>query len=165
MLANRSGKECLGNLQMKNLYFDNNDLKDELVGSSEKMSDVFDRINKLSYTNTAVIIQGENGTGKELVARKIHQSSSHKHGEFIAINCAAVSSHLLETELFGHEKGTFIDATEKKMGLLQMANRGILFLNEVSALSLNLQEKLLYVLENRNFFLLVDVEKSNPMPA
>ena len=131
----------------------------ELVGSSKKMSDVFDRINKLSYTNTTVLIQGENGTGKELVARKIHQNSSHKHDEFIAINCAAVSSHLLETELFGHEKGTFIDATEKKMGLLQMANRGTLFLNEVSALSLNLQEKLLYVLENKNFWLNSDLSE------
>ena len=136
---------------MINLHFDNNDVKDELVGSSEKMNKVFQRIKRLSCINVTVLIQGETGTGKELVARTIHQNSPHKHGEFISINCASVSSHRLETELFGHEKRSF-GITEKKVGLLQTANNGTLFLNEVSALQLDTQKKLLHVLEEKKFF-------------
>ena len=136
---------------MTNLHFDNNDIKDELVGSSEKMNKVFQRIKKLSCINVTVLIQGETGTGKELVARTIHQNSPHKHGEFISINCASVSSHRLETELFGHEKRSF-GTTERKVGLLQTANNGTLFLNDVSALQLDTQKKLLHVLEEKRFF-------------
>ena len=136
---------------MINLHSDNNDIKDELVGSSEKMNKVFQRIKKLSCINVTVLIQGETGTGKELVARTIHQNSSNKHGEFISINCASVSSHHLETELFGHEKKSF-GITERKVGLLQTANNGTLFLNEVSALQLDTQKKLLHVLEEKRFF-------------
>ena len=136
---------------MTNLHFDNNDIKDELVGSSRKMDEVFQRIKKLSCINVTVLIQGESGTGKELVARTIHQNSPHKHGEFISINCASVSSHCLETELFGYEKRSF-GTTERKVGLLQIANEGILFLNEISALQLDIQKKLLHILEKKRVF-------------
>ena len=136
---------------MTNLHFDNNDIKDELVGSSEKMNEVLQRIKKLSCINVTVLIQGEPGTGKELVARTIHQNSLHKHGRFISINCSSVSSHHLEIELFGHEKGSF-GTTQRKVSLLQTANNGTLFLNEISALQWGTQKKLLHVLEKKRFF-------------
>ena len=137
---------------MKTFRFDNKDSERELVGSSRKMKEVFDRINKLSCTNITALIQGENGTGKERVARTIHQNSPNKHGEFIVINCSTVSSHHIETELFGHVKGAFVGATERKVGLLQTASKGTLLLNEVSSLQSDIQKKLLHFLEKKKNF-------------
>ena len=98
-------KQELSNWQEGLHPFDNTE--SELVGSSEKMKAVFEGIHKLSHIDSTVLIRGENGTGKELVARTIHQNSHHKYGEFIVINCATLSPRLLEVELFGQEKGAF----------------------------------------------------------
>ena len=143
-----SYKQELSNWQ-EGPFVDN--IESELVGSSEKMKAVFEHIHRLSHIDSTVLIRGENGTGKELAARMIYQNSHHKYGKFIAINCATLSPHLLEIELFGQEKGTFTDANERKIGLLQLANRGVLFLNEIGDLHIDLQDKLLYMLENKKF--------------
>lgn len=126
-------------------------IESELVNSSKKMRQILQLINKLSLINTTVLIRGESGTGKGLAARMIHQNSSRKRSKFIAINCAAIPPSLIKSELFGHEKGAFTDATEKKMGLFQLANEGTLFLDEIGELSLDLQIKLSHVLGNKKF--------------
>ena len=143
-------RQMVSDLAISQPIFDD-DIESEFIGSSEKMSEIFELINKLSQVDTTVLVRGENGTGKELVARAIHQNSPRKHGEFVAINCAAIPPHLIESELFGHEKGAFTDATERKIGLLQIANKGVLFLDEIGELHMDLQAKLLHVLGNRRF--------------
>ena len=143
-------QQMVSELTLSQPIFDD-DIESEFVGSSEKMSEIFELINKLSQVDTTVLIRGENGTGKELVARAIYQNSPRKHGEFVAINCAAIPSHLIESELFGHEKGAFTGATERKIGLFQVANKGVLFLDEIGELHMDLQAKLLHVLGNRKF--------------
>jgi len=127
------------------------DIDSEFVGVSQKMSEVFDLINKLSHVDTTVLVRGENGTGKELVARAIHCNSPRKHGEFVAINCAAIPEDLMESEFFGHEKGAFTGAIERKIGKFQLANRGTLFLDEIAELKTDLQVKLLRVLQDKKF--------------
>lgn len=129
----------------------NDDVDTEFVGASDKMSEIFNLINKLSQVESTVLIRGENGTGKELVARAIHFSSPRKHGEFVAINCAAIPEELMESELFGHEKGAFTGATERKIGKFQLANKGTLFLDEIGELKPDLQVKLLRVLQEKKF--------------
>lgn len=127
------------------------DIDTEFVGSSKKMREIFDLINRLSQVDTTVLIRGENGTGKELVARAIHYNSPRKHGEFVAINCGAIPEALMESELFGHEKGAFTGAFERKIGKFQLANKGTLFLDEIGELRPDLQVKLLRVLQERRF--------------
>lgn len=127
------------------------DIDSELVGHSQKMSEVFHLIRKLSYVDTTVLIRGENGTGKELVAKAIHFNSPRKHGEFIAINCAAIPEDLMESEMFGHEKGAFTGAVERKIGKFQLANKGTLFLDEIGELKPDMQAKLLRVVQERVF--------------
>ncbi|MGE0526430.1 MAG: sigma-54-dependent transcriptional regulator [Bdellovibrionales bacterium] len=127
------------------------DVDSEFVGSSKKMREIFDLINRLSQVDTTVLIRGENGTGKELVARAIHFNSPRKHGEFVAINCGAIPESLMESELFGHEKGAFTGAVERKIGKFQLANKGTIFLDEVAELKPDLQVKLLRVLQERRF--------------
>jgi two-component system, NtrC family, response regulator AtoC len=127
------------------------DVESEFVGSGGKMNAVFDLINRLSKVDTTVLIRGENGTGKELVARAIHFNSPRKHGEFVAINCGAIPESLMESELFGHEKGAFTGASERKIGKFQLANKGTIFLDEVAELKLDMQVKLLRVLQERKF--------------
>src|SRR6185312_3861841 len=121
------------------------------VGASEKMREVFNLINRLANVDTTVLIRGENGTGKELVARAIHQNSPQKHGPFVAINCGAIPESLMESELFGHERGSFTGAVERKIGKFQLANKGTLFLDEIGELKPDLQVKLLRVLQERKF--------------
>lgn len=133
------------------IFDDDIESESEFIGSSEKMTEIFTLINKLSHIDTTVLIRGENGTGKELVARAIHQNSHRKNGEFVAINCAAIPVHLLESELFGHEKGSFTGATERKIGLFQVANKGVLFLDEIGELHMDLQAKILHVLGDKRF--------------
>lgn len=127
------------------------DVDTEFVGASEKMSEIFNLINRLSQVETTVMIRGENGTGKELVARAIHFNSPRKHGEFVAINCGAIPEELMESELFGHEKGAFTGANERKIGKFQLANKGTLFLDEIAELRPELQVKLLRVLQEKKF--------------
>ncbi len=120
-----------------------------IVGKSKKMRQVFDMIHRVAEKEATVLIRGESGTGKELIARAIHEHSSRKEKPWIAINCAALPETLLESELFGYEKGAFTGATEAKRGLFERADGGTLFLDEIGDLPLSLQSKLLRVLQNR----------------
>ena len=127
------------------------DVDSDIVGSSHKMKEIFHLINRLSHVDTTVLIRGESGTGKELVARAIHLNSPRKNGDFVAINCAAIPDELLESELFGHEKGAFTGAEERKIGKFQVANKGTLFLDEIAELKPDTQAKLLRVLQEKKF--------------
>lgn len=120
-----------------------------IVAKSKSMLAVFDTIQRLSTFNTTVLITGESGTGKELIARAIHESSSRKNKHFVAINCGAIPEHLMESELFGHRKGAFTDATKDKKGLFEEANGGTIFLDEIGELPLHLQVKLLRALQEQ----------------
>jgi len=124
---------------------------ENLVGQSPPMLKLFESIVDVAKSDATVLITGETGTGKELVARAIHAHSSRHYSPFIAINCGAFTEHLLESELFGHEKGAFTDAKYTKKGRLEMANAGTLFLDEVGDISMKMQIDLLRVLETREF--------------
>jgi DNA-binding NtrC family response regulator len=143
-------REMVSDLALSNPILDD-DVDSKFVGASEKMREVFQLINKLANVDTTVLIRGENGTGKELVARAIHFNSPRKHGPFIAINCGAIPENLMESELFGHEKGSFTGANERKIGKFQVANKGTIFLDEVGELRPEMQVKLLRVLQERTF--------------
>ena len=127
------------------------DTESSLVGSSEKMREIFYLIDRLCKVETNVLIRGENGTGKELVAQAIHFNSPRKKGEFVAINCGAIPEQLMESELFGHEKGAFTGAHERKIGKFQLANNGTIFLDEIGELRPEMQVKLLRVIQERQF--------------
>jgi Nif-specific regulatory protein len=120
-----------------------------MVGSSPKIREVFEFIRRVAPTDSTVLIQGESGTGKELVAHALHTNSQRTNGPFVPINCAAIAENLLESELFGHEKGAFTGAVAQKKGKIEMANGGTLFLDEIGELALPLQAKLLRVLQER----------------
>jgi DNA-binding NtrC family response regulator len=121
----------------------------DLIGASERMQLVYEAIQRLSERSTTVLIRGESGTGKELVARAIVALGPRANKPFVSINCAALPEHLIETELFGHEKGAFTDAKATRPGHIEMAHTGTLFLDEIATLGLGLQSKLLRVLEDR----------------
>ena len=123
----------------------------DLIGSSANFRIVLDEINMVAPVDSAVLIQGETGTGKEVVARAIHETSLRRHNHFVAINCAAIPSNLLESELFGHERGAFTGAVVQTIGRFQTAERGTLFLDEIGDLPLELQPKLLRVLQEKQF--------------
>lgn len=122
-----------------------------IIGNSAQMHKVFHVIMKLSKVDTPVLIRGASGTGKELVARAIHHNSSFKDGKFVAINCSAIPENLFESELFGHEKGSFTGADQRKIGKFQYAENGTLFLDEVGDLPLLMQVKLLRILQEKMF--------------
>lgn len=143
-------REMVSSLAMSGPIFDD-DVDTQFVSASEKMRSVFHLINRLSHVDTTVLIRGENGTGKELVARAIHSNSPMKHGPFVAINCGAIPENLMESELFGHEKGAFTGAHERKLGKFQQANKGTIFLDEIGELRPDTQVKLLRVLQDRSF--------------
>lgn len=119
------------------------------VGQSKPMSKVYDLIRRLAHVNTSVLIRGENGTGKELVAQAIHYNSPRKDKAFVAVNCGAIPSELLESEFFGHEKGAFTGAVQRKIGKFQHASGGTLFLDEIGDLPLPMQVKLLRSLQEQ----------------
>lgn len=125
--------------------------EDQFVGESHVMQKVFNVIDKLAKVNTPVLIRGESGTGKELVARAIHYNGPRKDGKFVTINLAAVPESLIESELFGHEKGAFTGAVERKIGKFQYADGGTLFLDEIGDISPTMQVKLLRVLQEKSF--------------
>jgi two-component system response regulator HydG len=118
-----------------------------LIGESPKMAELYRLLGKLAESDAPVLITGESGTGKELVSRAIHAASARRGGPFLAINCAAMPAQLLESELFGHEKGAFTDARAAKPGLFMAANGGTVFLDEVGELPLEIQPKLLRALQ------------------
>jgi two-component system NtrC family response regulator len=122
-----------------------------IVGKSKRMQEVFELVKKMAPSSATVLIEGESGTGKELVAKSIHFNSPRKDKPFIAVNCSALSENLLESELFGHEKGAFTGAIAMKKGRFELADSGTLFLDEIGELSQNLQVKLLRVLQERAF--------------
>ncbi len=121
-----------------------------LLGESSAMRVVFDLVERVAPLDSSVVITGESGTGKELVARALHEQSSRSSGPFVAVNCAAVPEQLLESELFGHEKGSFTDAKTARAGLFIQADGGTLFLDEIAELPMALQPKLLRAIQERN---------------
>jgi DNA-binding NtrC family response regulator len=123
----------------------------EIVGESEGMRTVYDLIERVAEVDVNVLICGESGTGKELVARAIHRRSRRKERPLIIVNCAAIPEGLLETELFGHEKGAFTGASSKRMGKFELADGGTIFLDEVGDMSMPLQAKILRVLQSKEF--------------
>lgn len=129
----------------------NTEIEHDMVGQSARMREVYRFISKVAPTDTTVLVYGESGTGKELAARAIHRNSRRANKPFIAINCAALVETLLESELFGHEKGAFTGAVAQKKGKLETADGGTVFLDELGEMSPMLQAKLLRVLEEREF--------------
>jgi DNA-binding NtrC family response regulator len=147
-------------LKHRRIVQENRYLRDEIsfeynfgniVGTSSVMAEVYEIIAKVAASDATVLIHGESGTGKELVARAIHYNSRRKDGPFIKLNCAAISSGLLESELFGHEKGAFTNAINRKPGRFELADGGTLLLDEVSEMEFALQSKLLLVLKEGEF--------------
>ena len=130
---------------------ENNHSFGEIVGKSKKMQHLFTQIQTVAAGSISVLIQGETGTGKELIAKSIHDHSQRKVGPFLAINCAAIPAELFESELFGHERGAFTGANERRIGYFEQANTGTLFLDEIGDMPLILQAKLLRVLQEREF--------------
>jgi len=123
---------------------------DAIVGNSPLIKEVIDRVNKVAPSKATILIEGESGTGKELIAQAIHQSSPRSRGPFVAVHCAALSESLLESELFGHEKGSFTGATERRIGRFESADGGTLFLDEIGEVSPAIQVKLLRFLETKS---------------
>jgi DNA-binding NtrC family response regulator len=122
-----------------------------IVGRSKPMRQLFQLVKSVAPTDANVLITGENGSGKEIVATAIHESSKRAKGPFIKVNCAAIPTELIESELFGHKRGAFTGAVSDKQGLMELANNGTLLLDEIGDLSPNLQVKLLRVLQDREF--------------
>jgi DNA-binding NtrC family response regulator len=134
---------------LKDELVDKYNIYNNLIGKSKPMLRVQKLISKALQSNISVTIQGETGTGKEVVARTIHYSSNRKKGNFIAVNVTAIPKDLLESELFGHEKGAFTGASTRKIGQFEMANNGTLFLDEIADMDISLQSKLLRALQER----------------
>jgi two-component system response regulator PilR (NtrC family) len=147
-------------LEMKNLLLENRVLRKEIqreydfeniVGNSQSIKRVYEMIDTVADTDSTVLITGKSGTGKELVARSLHYKSKRKNKPFIAINCGAISENLIESELFGHKKGSFTGAISDKEGLIKAAEGGTLFLDEISELPLQLQVKFLRALQEKEY--------------
>lgn len=127
-----------------------NDRKD-FIGSGPRINDLFATLEKIKGTESPILITGENGTGKEMIAHKIHKESKRRKGKFVAVNCGAFNENLLESELFGHVRGAFTGADRDKKGLFEVANNGTLFLDEVGEMNLAMQVKLMRALQEKTF--------------
>jgi len=142
-------------LEVENIYYREEEKKrfnfDEIIGKSNSINKVLEMVKNVSPTTATVLITGESGTGKELIARAIHKNSLRTNGPFVVVNCVAFSSNLLESELFGHEKGSFTGAIAKRIGRFEMANGGTIFLDEIGETDSTIQTKLLRVLQEREF--------------
>jgi Nif-specific regulatory protein len=147
-------------LEKEALRAENKRLRDELenkyrinniIGNSNKMREVFQMISQVSRSNATVLIRGESGTGKELVANSIHYNSTRLKGPFVKVNCAAIPNNLIESELFGHEKGAFTGAVKQKPGRFELAHKGTIFLDEIGSIQPDVQVRLLRVLQEREF--------------
>ena len=153
IIINRAIKQY--ELEVENIYYREEEEKrfnfDEIIGKSNSINKVLEMVKNVSPTTATVLITGESGTGKELMARAIHKNSLRKNGPFVVVNCAAFSLNLLESELFGHEKGSFTGAIVKRIGRFEMANGGTIFLDEIGEMDLAIQIKLLRVLQEREF--------------
>ncbi|MBT5305779.1 MAG: sigma-54-dependent Fis family transcriptional regulator, partial [Candidatus Scalindua sp.] len=123
----------------------------KIIGRSQEMKQVFNKIEKVGPSDVTVLIQGESGSGKELVAKEIHKKSSRKNHPMIIMNCAALPETLIESELFGHEKGAFTGATERRLGKFELADKGTIFLDEIGDMSPNTQAKVLRILQEQSF--------------
>lgn len=148
------------NLEKEQLRNENKRLKSELenkysitniTGNSSRMREVFQMISQVSKSNATVLVRGESGTGKELVANSIHYNSHRAKGPFVKVNCAALPANLIESELFGHEKGAFTGAIKQKLGKFELANKGTIFLDEIGSINLDVQVNLLRVLQEKEF--------------
>jgi DNA-binding NtrC family response regulator len=137
-------------------------IQNQMIGESAPILEVKDMIGKVAPTNARVLITGENGTGKELVARQLHELSARSSGPFIEVNCAAIPSELIESQLFGHEKGSFTSAIKQKKGDFELADGGTLFLDEIGDMSLSAQAKVLRALQE-NKIVRVGGEKEIPV--
>lgn len=124
---------------------------EDFIGGSKKIKEVVSRIEKVAATDSSVLITGESGTGKEMVARYIHELSDRKNGAFVKVNCGALTETLLESEMFGHEKGAFTGAVRQRLGRFELADGGTIFLDEIGEISLSTQVKLLRVLQEKEF--------------
>ncbi|MCX6167763.1 MAG: sigma-54 dependent transcriptional regulator [Ignavibacteriales bacterium] len=147
-------------LEQRALKIENTQLKenideiikpDNLIGDSNQMKKIYELVHSVARTDTTVMIRGESGTGKELVAKAIHINSGRKYSPIITVNCGALAESLLESELFGHEKGSFTGAQFKRKGKFEMANGGTIFLDEIGSISLRMQIEMLRVIETKQF--------------
>ena len=154
-------------LTMKELLVENRNLRnvlsesfkfDNMIGSSKAIREVYEIANQVARTNSTVLIQGESGTGKELLAKAIHCNSPRNSKPFIIVNCGAIPENLLESELFGYKRGAFTDAKDNKIGKFEAANKGTIFLDEISELPLQLQVKMLRVLQDTEIDKIGDVQ-------
>ena len=135
------------NTSLKNAVF----MEDKMIGTSEQMKAIWTRIKQSAPTDAKILITGDNGTGKELIAREIHKNSNRSAGPFIEVNCAAIPDTLIESELFGHERGAFTSAVARRKGKFEMAHKGTLFLDEIADMSMNAQAKVLRAIQELKF--------------
>jgi formate hydrogenlyase transcriptional activator len=149
--ANRDGVARDSNSARLRWFKEKGLASSELIGSSPKFMDVLEAVSTVAPADCAVLIQGETGTGKEVIARAIHDTSTRGQHRFVAINCAAIPAPLIESELFGYERGAFTGAMTQRIGRFQAADRGTLFLDEIGELPLDLQPKLLRAIQEQEF--------------
>ncbi len=152
-IVEKAVKQASANQAAPSLRADDNSVAGRygLIGESEKMQAVFEIIEKVADTPSTVLVTGESGTGKELVAKALHENSGRKNNPFIKINCAAIPKNLMESELFGYEKGAFTGATSCKPGRFELANQGTLFLDEIGEIPVEMQVKLLRAIQESEF--------------